>query len=209
MSVTFVPNSVFLTSKVNFVGASLTLNVAPVTAAARASGFNYSLGNSVTFDLPPVPPGAGALVFTTYSDSRLFAATNTTGSVASAVIDVVITGADTSVLDPPARFRLMVGNSTSPVRCVYYDVSNNAWSSAGVTTLSSSGLFTQCSTTHLTNFAVLLVSPGVLGDMATWFFVDGLGTFICFVYFICSCFVDVAGSECLGMVLPSDVVEYV
>lgn len=152
-----------------FVGASLTMHIAAVNSSAPFSGYNYSNnipGSHLSFQLPPLPVSAAVVVFTTYSDSRMFAVSNTSAAVSpvlSQVVDVVIAGVNTSVLASPAYFSLVVhnsSNSTGLLRCVYFDVSG-LWLTTGVTTIGVEGSVVSCSTKHLTNFAVLLVSASL------------------------------------------------
>jgi hypothetical protein len=145
------------------------LNIRPIVGAF--TGFNFTApGNeTVKFQIPPLPGSGGTLAFTTYPDDRMFPSANTSATVLSRVIDVMIVGRNTTFLDPPARFTLEVpeGGSSGDLLCVYYDIDTSTWSTRGVTTLASDGANKQCATTHFTNFAVLLVSTSLV-CFAVW-----------------------------------------
>ena len=157
------PILIFL--QLNFEGSNLFIHAVPINSSF--AGTSYSLNSTgsgdVSFHLPSLKTkGDAAVVFTTYTESSLFPTSSGSSSSSSSsgpvsdIIDVTVVGGNTSYLNPPAQFSLST-NANGQVRCVYYDTSSNTWLGSGVSTLSYDGKTVQCTTSHLTNFAVLLV----------------------------------------------------
>ncbi len=98
-----------------------------------------------------------SVIFTLFRDDRLFPAKmeNST-SIVSPVVDVSLAKA---TLNGSLEFTFVTfGFDVSKAyRCVFFVIQNNTWSSVGVTsTVTAAGVL--CKSTHLTNFAVLVVS---------------------------------------------------
>ena len=60
-------------------------------------------------------------------------------------------------LSTPIKFNMTVNNQQAgtTAKCVYYDTTRKAWNQQGITTIQLPNNVVQCSTTHLTSFAVI------------------------------------------------------
>ncbi|XP_025106912.1 cadherin EGF LAG seven-pass G-type receptor 2-like [Pomacea canaliculata] len=77
------------------------------------------------------------------------------------VITATIKGKEIVNLTSPVVYKIRNLHVSSNYTCVFWDPDNHAWSTEGVVTVSKSGDYTECQSTHLTSFAVLLdPSPG-------------------------------------------------
>ncbi|XP_025107332.1 adhesion G-protein coupled receptor G2-like [Pomacea canaliculata] len=72
------------------------------------------------------------------------------------VITATIKGREIVNLTSPVVYKIRNPQASSNYTCVFWDPDNHAWSTEGVVTVSKSGNYTVCQSTHLTSFAVLL-----------------------------------------------------
>jgi hypothetical protein len=134
--------------------------VSAVAINGSQTGFeftsNLTSGQRVSFNISRgVAPDSAQLTFVLYSDDRLF---STAATVGSPVVSASIASTDTSRLASPATFT--VPFSGSNLQCVYFIEANNSWSTTGLRLVSKTATQAECSTWHLTNFAVLVDSTG-------------------------------------------------
>ena len=101
-------------------------------------------------------------LFTFFHDDRFFPrngsssnASTSTGTVVSPVVDITLSGA---TLQGPLSFSFVPADFSPDgnYRCMFWVTDTNSWSELGmVTSVTAAGV--ECVTTHLTNFAVLVV----------------------------------------------------
>jgi hypothetical protein len=104
-----------------------------------------------------VEPNATRVValFSLFRDDRLFPSSETT-VLSSPVVDITILGARLNgTLDFSVKPDVLM--PSNPFRCVFWSEDTSRWNDSGLTTIINAETV-DCSSVHLTNFAVLVVS---------------------------------------------------
>ena len=149
--------------QISFLGAYLTIQAMTAHNVTDLPTFNISKATNISsldYLLAPsaITPAPNAsrvsALFTIYQDNRLFPSSTST-DIATPVVDVTLAEASLSgelqFSYVPALF-----SKCAAYQCVYWDSTHSVWATSGVTT-STTGPPYMCTSSHLTNFAMLVV----------------------------------------------------
>jgi hypothetical protein len=142
------------------VGSTLTIQVSSVNASleSKFDGFNFSSPiSSASFTIRPSAIGHNSTVinalFVLYNDARLFPSLQL---VSTSVVDATLVDAQ---LNGTMQFAFKPSNFNQTLAkqyvCAFW-TANRTWSSVGLSTVVNEESV-ECETTHLTNFAVIVV----------------------------------------------------